>query len=153
MARVPQRSEPPPADEEALIAAAREVARRAYAPYSGFLVGAAVRAADGRVFTAANVENASYGLSLCAEANAITAAVVAGVREIDRVAVVGWSAAEPDAGAMATPCGRCRQIIAEFASPSLVVHVADRRDRERVAIPIAELLPHPFRLAAPDVPA
>jgi len=140
-------------DDELLIAAAREVAVHAYAPYSGFLVGAAVRAADGRVFTAANVENASYGLSLCAEANAVAAAVVAGVRKIERVAVVGWSAARPDAGALATPCGRCRQIIAEFATPTLVVHVVDRRDGTRLAIPIAELLPHPFRLASPDVPA
>jgi cytidine deaminase len=146
MPPVPPRSE---ADGEALLAAARDAAHLAYAPYSGFLVGAAVRGLSGRVFTAANVENASYGLSLCAEANAITAAVVAGARPIDRVAVVGWPEGEPDVGSMANPCGRCRQIIAEFADPSLLVHVADRRDTERLTIPLAELLPHPFRLRTP----
>jgi len=141
---------PPRSEADALLAAALEAGSRAYAPYSGFFVGAAVLAADGRVFTAANMENASYGLSLCAEAVAVGSASAAGVREIDRVAVVGWASAEPDAGAMATPCGRCRQLIVEFASPALVVHVANRRDTERLDIPLAELLPHPFRLGSED---
>jgi cytidine deaminase len=139
---------PPPSEAAALLAAAREAAEGAYAPYSRFLVGAVVRAEDGRTFAAANVENASYGLSLCAEANAIAAAAVAGARVIDRVAVVGWAEADPDGGALATPCGRCRQIIAEFASAAFVCHVATRDGRDEIAIPLAELLPHPFRLTS-----
>ncbi|RAH99372.1 cytidine deaminase [Acuticoccus sediminis] len=132
------------ADETALLAAAREVAARAYAPYSGFHVGAAIRAEDGRVFTAANVENASYGLSLCAETNAAMAAAVAGVRRLTHVAVVGYRAATPTAPALATPCGRCRQVLNEFAGPEARVIIGDADGSSVLALTLGELLPHAF---------
>lgn len=132
------------ADDAALVEAARQAAERAYAPYSGFHVGAAVRAADGRVFAAANVENASYGLSLCGETNAVTAAVLAGVREIVAVAVVGYRAEAPEAPALATPCGRCRQVLNEFAGPGTRVIVCSRAGEEVLATTLGELLPHAF---------
>ncbi|MEM8664062.1 MAG: cytidine deaminase [Pseudomonadota bacterium] len=139
---------PPPSEAalEALIADAREAAGRAYAPYSGFHVGAAVLVADGRVFTGANVENASYGLSICAEANAVMAAVLAGARDIAAVAITGYSAASPETPRLATPCGRCRQIMAEFASSEAVVHVATFIDGadETLKTSVGALLPHSF---------
>ncbi|WP_332461096.1 cytidine deaminase [Acuticoccus mangrovi] len=131
-------------DEKALIAAARAAADNAYAPYSNFHVGAAVRAEDGRIFTAANVENASYGLSLCAEANAIAAAAVAGVRTLTHVAVVGYPAAAPDGPTLATPCGRCRQMIAEFAGGDAIVLVQSRDGTQTLRAPFREILPHAF---------
>ena len=109
---------------EALIAAARAARRLAYAPYSRFQVGAALGFADGRIVTAANVENASYGLSLCAETNAVAQAMAAGVRGgLQAVAVVGATTAmgaddDISAGGAApllSPCGRCRQILWELA--------------------------------------
>jgi len=139
---------PPPSEEaaadEALIAAAREVAGRAYAPYSGFHVGAAVRSADGRVFAAANVENASYGLSLCAEANAVAAAAVAGERRLTAAAVVGYRTAAPDTAVMAVPCGRCRQMLNEFAATDCRVLVADLSGRTVERHALAALLPRAF---------
>lgn len=93
-----------------LRAAAREARAHAYAPYSRFPVGAAVAADDGRVFTGINVENASYGLTMCAERNAVFAAANAGVRRIAEVAVSG-----PD-GVTTPPCGACRQVLAEFGA-------------------------------------
>ena len=92
----------------ALMAAARRARRRAYAPYSRYPVGAAVLAADGTVFTGANIENASYGLSMCAERVAIFAAAAAGHRRIRAVAVATGSP-KP-----ASPCGACRQVMVEF---------------------------------------
>lgn len=100
-----------------LVRAARAARRRAYAPYSGFRVGAAVRA-RGRTFAAANVENASYGLSLCAERNAVAAAVGAGARGLEAVAVA--SGTRPPS----PPCGACLQTLAEFAGPGLPVALA-----------------------------
>ncbi len=97
------------------------------------------------VFTAANVENASYGLSLCAETNAAMAATLAGKGGFRAVAVVGWNADAPDDGALAAPCGRCRQVLAEFAGPECSVRV-ERRDPGAPALvtTLAELLPHAF---------
>lgn len=97
------------AEREALIAAARAAAEAAYAPYSGFPVGAALAFADGRIVTGANVENASYGLSLCAETVAAAKALSEGLRGgLIAVAVVG-------PGETVTPCGRCRQVLSELA--------------------------------------
>ncbi len=93
-----------------LIAAAREAAELSYAPYSDFAVGAALRFADGSVVTGTNIENASYGLALCAETVAVAKAMAGGVRGgLETVAVVGPGAAP------ITPCGRCRQVLNELA--------------------------------------
>jgi len=126
---------------------ARETAERAYAPYSRFAVGAALVTADGTTYTGANLENASYGLTICAEAAALAAANTAGDREIRTVAVVGFPiAGAPGPASVITPCGRCRQMIAEFAGPALDVRIlCCAADYGRVlATTIGELLPHAF---------
>jgi cytidine deaminase len=126
----------PPAVLAAMKQGAVEVARRAYAPYSRFAVGAAVLSADGRIHTGANVENASFGLSICAERNAIFRAVADGARTIDAIVVY-----TPTADAT-PPCGACRQVLAEFGADALIVccsdGAADRRYR------VSELLPQAF---------
>ena len=102
---------------DSLIQAALSVRERAYAPYSDFKVGAAIRDENGAVHTGANVENAAFPLSQCAEASAIGAMIAAGGREIREIAVVGRG------NALCTPCGGCRQRIREFATPLTPVHV------------------------------
>jgi len=134
----------------ALIEAARAASAGAYAPYSGFHVGAALGFADGRVVTGANVENASYGLSLCAETVAAAAAMSAGARGgLVAVAVIG-GAAGPDGEAApgpepVTPCGRCRQVLSELAglggTDPVVWCVSDE---EVLETRLSELLPHGF---------
>ena len=101
-----------------LIAAARAVRAQAHAPYSRFQVGAAVLDEKGRVFVGCNVENASYGLTICAERNAVAAAVAAGAKRIHAVAVV--TASVPPG----TPCGACRQVLAEFGDEATLVLLA-----------------------------
>ena len=118
-----------------LVAAARDAQAKAYAPYSNFLVGAAVLS-EGQVFTGVNVENAAYPIGVCAERIAVGAAVTAGKRRISAVAVVG-SSTEPT-----PPCGGCRQFIAEFG-PDIVV-IAETDDGRRSEWRIAELLPDAF---------
>jgi cytidine deaminase len=127
---------------ESLLQAARDAASRAYAPYSKFRVGAAVLA-GGKIWQGCNVENASYGLSVCAERNAIFNAVCSGAREIEAIAV---TCPDADANAPQTsrmPCGACRQVIAEFASQSLTLIIDEVGE-----ITLAELLPKPFILRA-----
>ena len=97
-----------------LVERARASRKNAYAPYSGFTVGAALLTKDGEIYSGANVENASYGLAICAERSAVASAVTAGQREFSAIAVAG-----PDSAAT-VPCGACRQVLSEF-SPSLVV--------------------------------
>jgi cytidine deaminase len=128
---------PEPADDaiEELVRAAHDARTRAYAPYSSFTVGAAVLA-GGRVYTGANVENASYGLSICAERVAATTAAAAGERSMEAVAVVG-SAGEPT-----PPCGACRQFLSEFG-PDMVV-VSETPEGRRARWTMAEVLPHAF---------
>jgi cytidine deaminase len=118
-----------------LIRAAREVRDRAYVPYSGFRVGAAVLAED-EVFVAVNVENASYPLSVCAERNAVASMVTGGKRELAAVAVV-TDAAEPT-----PPCGGCRQVLTEFGPQAVVVSETLAGARRRWTV--AELLPAAF---------
>lgn len=122
--------------DAALVAAARAARRRAYAPYSRFQVGAALRA-GGRVFPGCNVENASYGLTVCAERNAVGAMVAAGARRIEAVAVA--SATVPPT----PPCGMCLQTLAEFAGPDLPVTLAGGRGA-RVETTLGALLPQAF---------
>jgi cytidine deaminase len=111
------------------------VRRNAHAPYSGFAVGAAVRA-DGRTFAGVNVENASFPLSACAERNALAAAIAAGATDIDAVAVV---AGEDDA---TPPCGACRQVLVELAPGATVVSESARGRRRTWAV--GDLLPDAF---------
>ena len=127
----------PPAIVDDLKRQARAAARHAYAPYSRFPVGAAVLAADGKVYASANVENASYGLAMCAERNAIFQAVASGARRISAVAVYTPTAT------VTMPCGACRQVIAEFGSDVLVVCSADHAAVEQ-RYSIGDLLPQAF---------
>ncbi len=125
----------PPAD---LLGAAKTAHENAYAPYSGFHVGAALRAASGRVYAGANIENASYGLGRCAEQSAIQAMASAGERHFSEI-VVYTTAPEP-----ASPCGACRQVLFEFAEDAVVYLVNDRATVRRYLV--RELLPGGFRL-------
>jgi len=119
-----------------LVEAARAARRRAHAPYSGFRVGAAVRA-GGRVFEGANVENASYGLTICAERAAVVAAVLDGRRTLQAVAIASTTSPPTP------PCGMCLQTLAEFAGPGLPVTLAGARGA-RVETTLGELLPRAF---------
>jgi len=120
---------------DSLVEAARQARERAYAPYSGYLVGAAVETEDGAVYVGCNVENASYGLALCAERVALGSAVAAGARRFRRVAVVSGS--EPPA----SPCGACRQVLAELAPDALVIAVGPSSRQEWR---VRDLLPAAF---------
>lgn len=130
--------------EAELIAAARRAGENAYAPYSDYQVGAALLFDDGAIFTGANVENASYGLSLCAETNAVTKAMNEG-RRGGLVAVAVTGPLHKGDGAPITPCGRCRQMLNEIAqlgdTDPLVLCVG--KD-EVIRVTLGELLPHAF---------
>lgn len=125
-------------DADALVAAARAARDRAYVPYSHFQVGAAVLA-DGAMFAAPNIENASYPMSVCAERNAVAVAVAAGHQRIDAVAVVGSS----ESG-ITPPCGGCRQVLYEFGGPDLVVIVGSLAGDVRETFSLDDLLPAAF---------
>lgn len=122
-----------------LLAAAKKARSRAYAPFSNFPVGAAVLAGDGKIYSGCNVENSSFGLTCCAERNAVFAMVAAGEREVREVLVIG------ETDEILPPCGACRQVIAEFALPSVVVHMCNRSGICR-DVTVAELVPHVFHL-------
>ena len=132
-----------------LVEKAQEVAARAYAPYSRFAVGAAVRSKSGAIYAAANLENASSGLTICAEAAALSVANSAGDPDIDAIAVVGFNFADGAAGAsrVVAPCGSCRQVIAEAAqraSCNVRVICCNGELSSITVWTIAELLPHAF---------
>lgn len=118
-----------------LVSAARQARAMAYAPYSGFSVGAALEARDGRVFVGCNVENASYGMAICAERAVLAAAVSAGAREFTRL-VIATDAEPPSA-----PCGACRQVLSEFGMGLVVEAVGASATR---SWRLNELLPDPF---------
>jgi cytidine deaminase len=120
-------------DFSALTESAFEARQKAYAPYSNFAVGAALRTKSGRVFCGCNVENLSFGLTICAERAAVFAAVAAGEREFEAIAIVA------DSIQPVTPCGACRQVLAEFA-PSLPVRCTNLQG-VHFESSIAELLP------------
>lgn len=118
-----------------LVEAAGSVRRRAHAPYSGFAVGSAILDGEGGVHLGCNVENASYGLSICAERHAVAAAVAAGAGRLIAVAVV------TDTSPPTSPCGACRQVLAEFGDLQVVLANL-KGDRTRTSV--AELLPAAF---------
>jgi len=118
-----------------LVATARGVMKNAYAPYSKFHVGAALEAADGRVFVGTNVESASYGLTICAERMALGAAVAAGARSFRRIAVT------TDVDPPAAPCGACRQLLAEFGLQLDVISAGPQSEQRWT---LADLLPAAF---------
>ncbi len=120
-----------------LIAAARDVQQNAYAPYSKFTVGAAVLGTNGKIYTGCNVENSSYGLTICAERNALIHAVSLGCREFQALAITG------DSEDFTMPCGACRQVMAEFHVPYVVV---TKPDDSYQILTLDELLPHSFSL-------
>jgi len=123
--------------DEQMLALAREAMANAYAPYSGFSVGAVVRGGNGKLYAGCNVENAAYPESCCAEASAISAMVIDGERRIEEIAVIGRSEG------LLTPCGGCRQKIREFGGAETRVHICGP-DGLRRSFTLGELLPHAF---------
>jgi cytidine deaminase len=119
-------------NDQALIQSALAARLQAYAPYSNFQVGAALLAKDGRVFTGCNVENLSYGLTICAERNAIFAAIAAGVREFAAIAITA------DTREPISPCGACRQVMAEFGDFKVLSATLDEKVFQSS---VGELLP------------
>jgi len=135
-----------PYDADDLLAQAREAMGRAYAPYSRFNVGAALLTAEGEVIQGCNVENASFGLTMCAERSAIFTAVSGGQREFRAIAIVasGNAPHTPKGALSCTPCGACRQVLSEFGE-SIVV-ILERDDGSPWEVALSELLPHQFVL-------
>ena len=126
-------------DPRSLLETARSVRPKAYAPYSNYQVGAAVLMSDGRIFSGVNVENASYGLTMCAERVAVFAAIVAGGREVEAIAIVAAGHHLP------WPCGACRQVLAEFGSDHTRVFVAAEDDLGNYQeATLFDLIPHAF---------
>lgn len=123
-----------------LIKTAIEARKRAYAPYSGFFVGAALLAADGRVFTGCNIENAAFTPTNCAERTAFFKAVSEGVRAFEAIAVVGGKGEEPSE--FCAPCGVCRQVMAEFCSPDFRVILGN--EKNQTVYTLSEILPASF---------
>ena len=124
------------ADSRSLVAAARRARRHARAAYSGFKVGAALETSDGRIVTGCNIENATYGLTMCAERVAMFKALSDGHRRFTRIAVVA------DTAQATPPCGSCRQILWEFGGDLEVILANLRRETGRYAL--SDLLPLPF---------
>ena len=123
-------------NEKELIAVARLAAEKAYVPYSHFPVGAALECPDGQVFTGCNVENAAYGSTICAERTAVCKAVSEGYRKFTKIAV--WGKGDD----FCTPCGACRQFLAEFGGDIQVISA--NGSGEFMSKKLSELLPHAF---------
>ena len=121
---------------DTLVDAARAVQQRAYAPYSRFRVGCALEADDGRVFVACNVENASYGLTICGERNAVFAAIAAGHRRLVACAIF------VPGDKVAAPCGACRQVLREFGATMEIISTSGAGEELRATL--TTLLPHSF---------
>ena len=119
-----------------LIEAAQQALVQAHAPYSDYRVGAALLCSDGKVITGCNVENAAFGLSNCAERTAVFTAVASGCRSFSAIAIASSAAPAP------FPCGACRQVLAEFCGPDLLIHVA--AETGITTTTLGELLPHSF---------
>jgi cytidine deaminase len=130
------RSKPGPADE--LLTAARRVRAHAYAPYSKFKVGAAVLGRSGRIYAGCNVENASFGLSLCAERAAVASAIAGGEQGLAGIAVVAGGRSP------VTPCGMCLQTLVEFGGVDLPIILSSANGRRRKTTNLGELMPLRF---------
>ncbi len=126
---------------EKLVEKALEAQRYAYVPYSEFHVGAAVLADNGRIYTGCNIENSSYGATICAERTAIGKAVSEGARQILAIAVTS------DSKVYTMPCGICRQVMSEFCSSDMPLYLSDR-DGQFQQLKFSEILPHCFHLAS-----
>ena len=126
----------PPAGLDELAREARQARRRAHAPFSHFRVGAALRTRDGRIVSGCNIENATYGLTICAERVAVFKAVSDGMRRFDAISVA------VDSSRLAAPCGPCRQILWELCG-DIWVHMVDL-GRKHLTVRMSELLPYPF---------
>ena len=131
-------------DSNSLLDAACQAQLRAYAPYSKFKVGAAIRARSGNIYAGCNVENAAFPVGTCAETAAVAAMILAGDQQIAEVVVVG------EGRAALAPCGACRQVLSEFSDADTRVHIADRTGFHAV-LTLNELLPHSF--GRTDLPA
>lgn len=131
-----------------LLKLAEQASKHAYAPYSGFQVGAALECEDGTIITGCNVENASYGLTICAERNAIFKAVSEGHRKVSCIAIAGREK-EREFRGVCPPCGACRQVMEEFASPDCRI-ILGRSDAQIKEYSLQELLPLGFRLEGTD---
>lgn len=125
-----------PRVQETLVSAAREATGTSYSPYSRFRVGAALLCEDGTIVTGVNVENRSYGLTICAERSAVVSAIAAGHSTFRAIAIYGADADSP-----LSPCGACRQVISEFMPPDALVICVDRTGR-RETYSLAAMLPH-----------
>jgi cytidine deaminase len=125
--------------KQELLKAARQARKKAYAPYSNFRVGAAVLGSNGKIYSGCNVENASYGLTSCAERNAIFNMIADGEKEIRELLVIGPGAK------FLPPCGACCQVIAEFATPEVVVHMCNASGKCRQTS-VTKLVPFIFHL-------
>lgn len=128
-----------------LIQKALEVRERAYAPYSGFLVGAALLCKDGRIFTGCNIENASYGATNCAERTAFFKAVSEGYREFQAIAIAGGNRESQELEYCA-PCGICRQVMSEFCDPETFLVILPRSEQDYKSYTLGQLLPYGFTL-------
>ena len=131
-------------EREELILRAKDAMGRAYAPYSGFRVGAALLCADGTVYTGCNIENASYGATNCAERTAIFTAVAAGHRSFTAIAICGGHGGVVEDYCM--PCGICRQVLSEFCPPDTHIHIAGPDGIRTYTL--EQLLPGQFQLTA-----
>ncbi|MCK5528317.1 MAG: cytidine deaminase [Kiritimatiellae bacterium] len=124
-----------------LLEAARSAMNNAHAPYSNFKVGAALLTADGQIFSGCNVENASFGLTICAERNAIFSAITAGAKDFSDMVIISTGSALP------YPCGACRQVLVEFCTTEFKIHVVAENNLEVIEeLTLGELLPKRFTL-------
>jgi cytidine deaminase len=137
-----------------LLRQARAAADHSYHPYSSYLVGAAVRTVSGEVFVGCFMENASYGMTICAEPAAVLAANTAGHRDVTAIAVVGGDPSSPDGGPPCTPCGRCRQVLWEIAvlnERNIDIIAANLATTDLMRTTIVDLLPEPWPPAPPSL--
>ncbi len=128
-------------DKNALVMCACEAREHSYSPYSSFCVGAALLCSDGRIYEGANIENASYGAANCAERTAFFRAIMEGEKDFSAIAIVGAKCGE-EISAYCSPCGICRQVMAEFCSPDFEILLYDGREIKTFAL--CELLPESF---------